>query len=72
MPEIPESELWSVDRTAKFLNCSAGTVRNMLKQNKLPCLRFGTHNRVLRIHKDDVLVFIERQRGTNKTNLNTE
>lgn len=64
MAEMPKNDLLTVKQTAQALSCSAGTVRNLIKLGEIPCLRFGTKNRVIRIHKDDVTAFIDRQRQT--------
>lgn len=62
MAEMSKNDLLTVKQTAQALSCSAGTVRNLLRLGKLPCLRFGVHDRVVRIHKDDVTAFIDRHR----------
>ena len=64
MTNAIENDLLTVSQVAQMLNCSTGTVRNLLKLGKLPHLRFGTSDRVIRIHKDDVRTFIECQRRT--------
>ena len=62
MTDLLRNDLLSVKQVAQLLNCSVGTVRNLLKLGKLPCLRFGISDRVVRIHKDDVLSFIDQKR----------
>ena len=66
---MPESILMSVEQTSKILNCSTGTIRNLLKLGKLPHIRFGTSDRVVRIRKDDVLAFIERSQQVAQRSL---
>jgi excisionase family DNA binding protein len=62
MTEKKTSELLTLSQTAQILHCSVGTVRNLVKLGKLACLRFGIADKVVRIHQDDLLAFIDQNR----------
>ena len=68
MIEKNTSELLTSSQAAQMLHCSVGTVRNLLKLGRIPCVRFGTSDKVVRIHRDDLFTFIDRQRQTAQDN----
>jgi excisionase family DNA binding protein len=54
------SELLKPATAASRLNVSMPTIRRMMKDGRLPVLRFG--GRVVRIDEDDLLRFIQARR----------
>ena len=58
----PETALLSADQASKILGCSVGTVRNLFKSGELHAIRFGTKNKTVRVHREDVERFIADKR----------
>lgn len=59
-------EVMTVDETARFLRIGAGSVRSLLRNEGMPCIRFG---RRTRIRRESVLAWLaskETARGAPK------
>ena len=52
--------LLTVDQVAKLLKVAPGTVYRFLSQGRLPRVKLGS--RSVRIHRDDLLAFIEERK----------
>ncbi|MGL6195801.1 MAG: excisionase family DNA-binding protein [Thermoguttaceae bacterium] len=60
MQEIVETKkLLTPKEVAARLACSVGPVRNMIIGGRLPAIRFGIDDRVVRVKAEDVDLFIE-------------
>jgi len=53
MAEI-DSELWTVEQVADYLQLHPETVRRWIRAGKLPAVKLGSNRAGLRIHEADV------------------
>lgn len=55
-------EILNVKQVAKYLNCSASTIRNLVKNNAIPFFRIGSK---LNFNKEAVDIWIHNQEVQN-------
>jgi len=49
-----DSELWTVDQVADYLQLSPETIRRWVRDGKLPAVKLGSNRAGFRIHESEV------------------
>ncbi|MGL4595280.1 MAG: helix-turn-helix domain-containing protein [Thermoguttaceae bacterium] len=64
---LEAGDLLTKSQAAKLLSCSLGTISNLIIRGDLRAVKFGTKDKVVRIHREDVNAFFQSRCGKQDT-----